>query len=238
MPAISHLRGGGGTGGSALGVTAGPVAAYHLCSGVGIEPGRQCLGGAFGQDIDRTVGLHVDQDGSVVVPLAECEVIDAEHVYFTGVRVGQGPDESKESVLAQADGLELRQPGRRPAAQRQGDGLADPAQQHRATAVAEGQVRDLFGEGGLGAVGGRAEEPANAQVENGLLVSDRGVGDPALVTTVDPGRRSPAARAGSRWLPPSDLQPHRPAAHPNEVDVKPDEVREQNSDELSNSHPA
>ncbi|WP_371666500.1 hypothetical protein OG985_47460 [Streptomyces sp. NBC_00289] len=25
-----------------------------------------------------------------------------------------------------------------------------------------------------------------------------GVGDPALVTTVDPGRRSPAARAGSR----------------------------------------
>jgi hypothetical protein len=92
-------------------VTAGPVPANDLHLGVASEPGGQVLALAAVVEMQRTVGGHVDQHGAVMAALAEGEVVDAEHLDLTDVRLGQGPDQAQEGVLADGDADRGRQAG-------------------------------------------------------------------------------------------------------------------------------
>jgi hypothetical protein len=59
-----------------MGATA--IAAYDLDARTIAQPPRQGLAGAIGQNLDRTPGLHVDEDRAVVVAPAQREVVDAQ----------------------------------------------------------------------------------------------------------------------------------------------------------------
>ncbi|MFJ9753090.1 hypothetical protein [Streptomyces chartreusis] len=109
-----------------------------------VEPPGQGLG-AFGQYHDGTSAFHVDQHGPVVVAATESEVVDAEHPHTARGRIGQGPDETQERVLADPDGLPFGEPSAGPTAHSQRDVLADFPWQHRAAAMPKGQSRDLLG---------------------------------------------------------------------------------------------
>lgn len=146
--------------------------------------------------------LHIDHDRSVAVALAQGEIVHAEDADRADGGIWQSTDQPEHRVLAQPDGLHFGEAGAGSAAKCEGDRLADRAQQHRATAVAEGQVGYLLGEGPLLAAGVVAEEPAYLQVEHGLLVPDRGVWDLALIPAVHPRRVLPAPRTGRRNLSP------------------------------------
>jgi hypothetical protein len=202
------------------------------------QPVGEGLGGAFGQHLDGTAALHVDQDRAVVVPALESEIVNTKSTHGLRLGIGQGTDETQQGVLADTDGLYLGQSGAGPAAQSERDRLADPAQQEGAAAVAEGQPVDLLGEGPLAAVGAAAEEPANPQVKQSLLARDRRIGDLALVMAVHACGLCATAGTYRRYLSPSCVYSDRASSHPDSLDTQADEVREQNLDQFSVGHPA
>lgn len=159
MPPVGHLFGSGGSAVGALGVATGPVTADDLDAGMSEQPLGEGLGGAFGQYLDGTAALHIDQDRAVVVPAPESEIINAQNPHGRRLGVGQSTCETQQGILTDADGLHLGQAGAGPAAQGERDRLADLAQQEGAAAVAEGQPVNLLGERPLAALGSAAEEP-------------------------------------------------------------------------------
>ncbi len=55
------------------------VACDDLAAGMRLEPTRQRLGGAVGQQVHRPVALQVDHDRAVAPPTAKGEIIHAQH---------------------------------------------------------------------------------------------------------------------------------------------------------------
>ena len=55
------------------------VTGDDLHAGMLLKPGRNRFGGAVGQQIDRPMGLVVDQDGAVHATTTQREIVDAEH---------------------------------------------------------------------------------------------------------------------------------------------------------------
>lgn len=71
-----------GTGG--FGVRAGTVAADHLGSRMCSQPFRDGIGFPIGENIHRTVSIHIDQNCAVPMSPSQREIIDTEH--FDGGR--------------------------------------------------------------------------------------------------------------------------------------------------------
>jgi hypothetical protein len=57
----------------------GAITRNDFPPGVGAEPGRHGLGGAFREEGDRPPAFEIDQDRAIDPPLPEGTVIDAEH---------------------------------------------------------------------------------------------------------------------------------------------------------------
>lgn len=67
VPPVGDLYRIGRTLPDAVGVDAGPVAGDHRHAGIGLQPRRQALGAAVGQQVDHPVALEVDQHRPVPV---------------------------------------------------------------------------------------------------------------------------------------------------------------------------
>ena len=78
------------------GVAPGAVPADNLHAGVGIEPGAEGFRGPLGQHVHRPRRFDIDQDGAVDVPLAQREVINAQHQRGLAAQVGGGADEPQQ----------------------------------------------------------------------------------------------------------------------------------------------
>jgi hypothetical protein len=89
VPAVGDLDRGRRALPGAVGVGAGPVPADHLGAGMRAQPAGEGVGLAVGEQVDRAVGGHVDQDRAVDVPAAQREVVHAEHRHTRALGVGQ-----------------------------------------------------------------------------------------------------------------------------------------------------
>lgn len=190
VPAISNLDRLGCPAVGAVGVGAGAVAADDLHTGVLLEPGGQGVGGAVGQDVDRSSRADVDQDGAVDPALTQVEVVHAQHgraVMEGGL--GRGADQSDQRHPTDRQGQACGQARTGAAAQRQRDPPQRLAGPDAAAAIADGQMRHLLGEGDPVACVVEAEESVNPQVDQHLLTTGRGVeGAPLIVAVLAPRR--------------------------------------------------
>ena len=88
MPPVRHLGGQRRALRSAFGVTPATVTADDLCARVGGQPGAEGLRGPLRENVHRTAGFDIDQHRAVDMPLAQREVVDAEHQRSPAIGVG------------------------------------------------------------------------------------------------------------------------------------------------------
>ena len=79
MPAVRDLDGVRRAPGGSLGIGAGAVADHGGHPGMRLQPRRQRVGAAVGQQVDNPAALEIAQDRAVVMALAPCPIIHAEH---------------------------------------------------------------------------------------------------------------------------------------------------------------
>src|SRR4051794_21922233 len=79
MPAVEDLGGIRRALGGSVGIGAGAVADNGRDTGMLLQPCRQSVGTAVGQQVDNPAALEIAQDRAVVMALAPCPIIDAEH---------------------------------------------------------------------------------------------------------------------------------------------------------------
>ncbi len=191
-----------------------------------------------GQHVHRPAGLDVDQDGAVDMPLAQREIIDAQHQRGLVIRVGGGADQPQQRRAAHRAGQPAGQPGAGPAAQGQRDRLQHGLQAAGPPPVAGGQARHLLGERRLGARGVAAEEPADLQVNEHFLAAARGIGQPPLVAAVHPPRHHAAPGAGRLAGAGPGQHMHRPARRGHALDGQAGQVRNQDGESLKIARPS
>lgn len=119
MAAIRDLDGAGRAPRGAVGVDPGPVTADQLRSRPGGEPSGERVRRPLTQDVDRPAGLDVDQQRPVAVPLAQRELVHAQHL-GDALTAGSGRARtSRSSVIrltAAANRPDRRAPARPPSA--------------------------------------------------------------------------------------------------------------------------
>jgi hypothetical protein len=93
VPPVGYLDRCGCAGAGAVGVGAGAVPADHLHPGVLEQPGREGVGFPVREQVDRTVGIHVDQHGAVPVAAPQREVVHAQYLHLPHRWVGQSADQ-------------------------------------------------------------------------------------------------------------------------------------------------
>lgn len=98
MEAVSDLHRLGCSLSSAFGVAAGTVPADHLNLGMLSQPSREIDPFPAVEQIQRAMGLHIDEHGAVVASSAKGEVVDAQHLHPAYRRFGQGLDQTQQRV--------------------------------------------------------------------------------------------------------------------------------------------
>jgi hypothetical protein len=195
MPPVDHLLclGCGRPGG--FGVRAGPVPADDLDVWMLGKPGRHRLRFTSRQDIDRAAGFQVDDDGGVLVPTAQREVIDPHHPHRRRRFLWHRPNQPQHRVFARRLAKPARQARRRPGRERHRDRRQRPTQQRCLTGVGGSQLVDLFGECPRLAPDEDALETAHEQDNDSGRAADRRIGQPPPVPGVHPCGRCRAPRA-------------------------------------------
>ena len=79
MPAVQDLGGIRCASGGSVGIGAGAVADNGRDTGMLHQPRRQSVGTAVRQQVDNPSALEIAQDRAVVMALAPCPIIHAEH---------------------------------------------------------------------------------------------------------------------------------------------------------------
>ena len=122
MPAVGDLDRLRGAVPGALGVGPGPVAADHLRTGMGLQPGLEGARFPAGQQVDRLPGGDVHQDGAVDMAALQGEIIDSEDLRRgADDGLGQSGDQPQQRGPVHRGAQNRSQPGPGPAGQRQGD---------------------------------------------------------------------------------------------------------------------
>lgn len=161
VPSISDLDRVGRAGARTVGVGAGPVSADDLHLGMVAEPLGQRVGVAARQDLDRTVGGHVDQHRAVHVPTSEREIVDAQHRYRADDWLRHRAEQTEQGVSTGRHPQRRGEPGPGPAGHRHRDRGQCRLQRRAVASVWRGQSGDLLDEGPPRAAGSAAHEPTD-----------------------------------------------------------------------------
>jgi hypothetical protein len=188
--------------------------------------------GPLGQHGDRPAGLDVDQDGAIDVPLAQREIIDAQHQRGLVLRIGGGADEPHQRRPAHRAGQPASQPGAGAAAQGQRDRLQHGLQAAGPPPVPGGQAWHLLGERRLGAPAVAAEEPADLQLNEHFPAAGRGIGQLPQVAAMHSPRHRAAVRAGGFAAARPGQHMHRPGYRGHALDGHVSQVRDQDDQSL------
>jgi hypothetical protein len=182
-----------------------PSAQAPARSGLGRRSGLQGVPGATRRACRRCGraarrsggGWPCPKDRSIPVTPACREVVDPEHPRSDDWRVRERLDQPQQGHAADADGQGGGQAGAAAASQGQRDHGQQLGQAAGAAAVADGEARDLLGEGAPGAGRGGAEQPPDPQGEAHLLLPGGGVAVEATGVLVRLPRTSPRGRGRS-----------------------------------------
>lgn len=177
MPAIGDLDCGGRAVAGALGIRAGPVPADNGRAGVGFQPRFHGGGLPVREHVDDVAGVHVDQHGSVHVPLAQGKVVDAEDVRCPA-RLGSGDcgEQPQDRRGVHGNAQPPGKPGAGPAGEFQPEPGEHLRQRDAPPAVSAGQPVRLHGERGPRAGRVHAAEPHNPQDDQYRAARGRTVG--------------------------------------------------------------
>jgi hypothetical protein len=199
VEAIGHLDRVWRTLAGTVSVRAATVAADHLRAAVHDEPGRERLGRAVGEEVDRPMGPQIDQDRDVVVAAPQGEIVDAEHGWSDDDRLAHGADQPNQGRSARVDPPPRREAGTRSPADGHPHIEQQPVERHGPPAGARRQHRRLLRERPARARPPGAPEPSHLQVNGDRPTADGLVGDPTNVAAVHPSRAPTARRtAGTR----------------------------------------
>ena len=199
---------------------------------MGVEPGPEGFRRPLGEHVHRPAGLDIDQHGPVYVPLAQREIIDAQHQRGPCAGVGRGADQPQQRGPAGRAGQPASQPGPGTATQGQADRLQHGLKAAGPPAVTGAQAGHLLGERGLGARIVAAEEPAGLQVNEHFLAAACGIGELALVAAVHPPRHHAAARARRLTGTGPGQHVHRLASGDDTLDGQAGQVRDQDGESI------
>ena len=113
VKAVGNLHGIRSPTACSIGIFVGAVAGDHLDAGMCLEPLLDDLGGAFWLEINRAMGVKVDEDRTVDLTFAACEVVDAQ-VAGCRIRCGRrATSEAEERIGADWHPLAPCQPSTR-----------------------------------------------------------------------------------------------------------------------------
>jgi hypothetical protein len=160
VPPVGHLDRRRRAGAGAMGVAAGAVSADHRHTRVLAQPGRERVGFPVWQQVDRMMGVQVDQYGAVAVAAPQREVVHAQHLHLACWRVGQSAYQPQHGVAADPKPQPGGESGTGSAGQRQPQPLEYLPGWSAAPRVPHGQAGHLLGEGHCRTVGGIAEPAA------------------------------------------------------------------------------
>src|SRR5512135_2972644 len=185
MPAIGDLLGIGRRFGSGLGIVRPAVPADQFDAGMSREPGLDRFRVTVGQQINDPATLQVHDDGPVASPLAPGPVVDTDEPRGRSRLVLELLDAPEQRIRAgrhgQADGQARAGLATQGTADR-AVGLAEP---RGGSCVRGGEPRETLGEDATRAVGLRAGETADGQVQPHGPAEAGQVGQPPGVSAVD-----------------------------------------------------
>ena len=163
-----------------------------------LQPRRQRVGAAVGQQVDDAPALQVDQDGAVALAFAPRPVVHAQHAHRgTGYGVaGAHAREQRRAADRHAHRGGVARAGI--AAQRQADGPVHRAQPIGLARPGLGDAGQRFGEGPARARGRGAPEPTNPDEQKRRAAETGDVAEAAPVGAVDPPGRGSARGTGCR----------------------------------------
>ena len=198
VPGVGHLLGLRCTRAGAVAEGAGAVAADDPHLRVVVQPGGEGVRGAVGEDVDRPVGIHVDEDCRVGAAAAYGELVHAQMRDEARRRDGQCADETEQGVPARGHGQASGDPGSGPSAQEEGYVGELGGEGGRAARVPGRQILDLLSERPPSAQVVPADETTRLQFQLHSPTCYRAVRETPPVVAVQPRRSPPAPRAGGR----------------------------------------
>jgi hypothetical protein len=216
VEAIRHLRGLGcaRTDGARILVRAVPC--DHCEVGEGAQPGSDDLGGALGQEIDRSTALQVNDEGAVGAALAQGEVVDPDDRGQWGVLCGWHCAQQPQEGVPTGGHLQV---GGKPRTSRAPGNTADGTQglgQAWGTPSPQGrQLREALGEGTLGAGRRVTPEAAHPQAYVHRPVGDGKVTELAHIAAMDARRQLPTGRAALTDVGGASLNEQRSVGAPS-----------------------
>ncbi len=190
MPPIGHLHRIRRSDPNTFGISAGPVPAHHLDTGMLKQPGRDGARGAVGEQIYRTTGGHVHHDRAIHMPAADREVVDPENRHLPDRPGGYRAHCAQQGVPADGNPEMVGESGSGPAGDGQSDRSDHCSLYRRSSRPRLCQIWDLFGESLCRAVDDVAEEAADPDVDQDWYPAGRCVGELSSV----PGMDSPPQR--------------------------------------------
>lgn len=146
MPAVSNLLGLGCSHTCAFGIRPGTITTNRGDARVGAKPRGEARRGAIREQIDRPVGGHVQQDGSIRVAAFEREIIDTQHGDCSDRRVRNGADQTQQRIPAGDHTEALAQAGADASGHGETDRFQHCPQSRTAPRIRAGQALDLLDE--------------------------------------------------------------------------------------------
>jgi len=130
-----------------FGIRLRPVSHDDLDAGMGAQPGRQGLGGPAFEEIDRTMGLEIDEDGGVHLAAPEGEIIDAEDSWGWRQREDRATKQAQERIGTDGEASGASQTRSALASCRLRQIEKERTRVHRATSPREQRRTEVLGKG-------------------------------------------------------------------------------------------
>jgi len=158
------------------------------------EPNKSlnCLRLAVGQNIDGAAALQIDDERAVALSSAPSPVVDADDARRRRRRQRRRPDQAQQRVAADQHGQPRRQAGASLTSCAEGDAALCLGKAGCAPHPRQGHCWQALGKDAARALGGRAPEVPDLQVELADTALPRQVAEAADVSAVDTARRTAA----------------------------------------------
>ncbi len=196
MPAIGHLDDPWRPFPGRLGVGRCAITTDNLDTRVSLEPVNQRLRFPLREQLNDPALLEVDQDGAVVVALAEGPVINPEHSWRWLLAQRCAPHQPQQRCWTDRHAEAGDDAGTRFAAQREGQHREDLGQPQGAPRPGCHQLRQPFGEDATRTLAGVTEELPDNEEQRHRVAAPGQVGERTLIDAVSPLSQASAQRAG------------------------------------------
>jgi len=195
VPAVRDLDGLGRAAANAVVVSTGAVARDDVDARMVAQPCPDRLRLAARQNVDGAVALQIDDELAAALSSTPSPVVDADDARRRRRRQRRRPDQAQQRVAADRHGQPRRQAGTGLTACAESDAALCLGETGGAPHPRQDHCWQVLGKDAARALGGRAPEAPDLQVELADTALPRQVAEAADVSAVDTARRPPAKGA-------------------------------------------